>query len=108
MFDTAFHAEMRRRMKIHYHENGGKGRRMLRYYRTKYGGNSLPAQGDMSVVEYVQVIKNYIKIMKEDAKKEKRKTKTKAVSTPESSNKHGGHDTQEKTGEKKSPVEIGD
>ena len=107
MFDTVFHAEMRRRMKVHYHERGGKDRRMLRYYRAKYG-DSLPAQGNMSVVEYVQVIKENLRIMKENAKEEKRKAKTTAVSTPESSDQHGEHDTQEKTEEKKSPVEIGD
>ena len=93
MFDTIFHAEMRKRMKIHYHEKGGKDRRMLRYYRAKYG-DSLPPQDNMTVNEYLEVIKEYLKVMKDGKKEAKRKTK--AISASKGRNQHGEqHNTQE-------------
>ena len=90
-------------MKIHYHEKGGKDKRMLRYYRSKYG-DSLPIQGDMSATDYLEVVKEYLKVMKDGKKKAKRKTKT--ITASKGDNQHGEQHNTQTAEEKQSPVEV--
>ncbi len=104
MFDTEFHAEMRKRMKINYYENGGREKRMIRYYQLKYQ-NELPEQNEMSPQDYLKHLKKYNTVCKDGKKKkEDGKDPTKAITTSKSSHQHGSDTQTEK--KKSSPVEI--
>jgi hypothetical protein len=61
MFEDSFHEEMRRRMKINYYENGGKVRKQIRDYVTRYKIDEGLLKGYNTDELKLEKIKNIVK-----------------------------------------------